>query len=216
MEPRFQKTFIPKETFGPAVARKRVAGSGILAVLAFVVFLTTVALSVGAFLYTQYLKSSLERKEASLTRAREAFDPQLIEELTRLNDRLKLAKQVLGTHVAPSQLFDLLEKGTLESVRFSDLRYTVLDNGQITVFMSGVGRTFNAVALQSDIFGKTPYIKDPIFSDLSLDDKGNVEFDFNAVLDPTLLTYQKSLTSVPVAPPVETPEEPEETATPQL
>ncbi len=55
--------------------------------------------------------------------------------------------------------------------------------------MNGTARSFNAVALQSDAFGKSSIFKDPIFSNLNLDQEGDVVFDFSAVIDPVRVSY---------------------------
>jgi hypothetical protein len=93
-----------------------------------------------------------------------------------------------------SQFFDLLEQATLKSVRFKDFRYNASGDGRSSIALSGEADSFAAVALQSDAFGQSRFIREPIFSNLDLDNKGNVIFDFSAFVDPSLISYTRGVT----------------------
>jgi hypothetical protein len=56
--------------------------------------------------------------------------------------------------------------------------------------MSGLARSFSSVALQSDEFGKNRFIQQPVFSGFSLDDRGDVEFNVTALIDPSVVSYE--------------------------
>ena len=67
-------------------------------------------------------------------------------------------------------------------------------SGQSVGFGKNTGYT--AIALQSDLFSSDKYKKyiiDPVFSNLSLDDKGNVLFDLEFSVDPTFIDYKQML-----------------------
>jgi hypothetical protein len=49
------------------------------------------------------------------------------------------------------------------------------------------------VALQSDLFAQNKNLIDPVFSNLTLDDKGNVDFDLEFSVDPSFINYKKVL-----------------------
>ncbi len=65
--------------------------------------------------------------------------------------------------------------------------------------MKGYGSSFSAVAFQSDVLGKLVdyglrgIVKNPILSDPSLDVNNSVSFGFTATIDPSTLSYEKSL-----------------------
>ena len=50
---------------------------------------------------------------------------------------------------------------------------------------------YRSIALQSDLFSKNKNFIDPIFSNLSLDDKGNVLFDLGFSVDMNFLAYKQ-------------------------
>lgn len=195
MDQRTHTSFIPKKslTASSQIQNKGIKGAessiGIVFLITLIVFIGVVALAVGIFLYQQFLLQDINKKKDSLDRAKAAFEPALIEEIGRLDVRMKSAEEILNNHKALSVFFDLLETNTLVSLQFQNLGYKIDEAGRVSVSMSGVASSFSSVALQSDIFGKNKFIKEPIFSNLNLDNKGNVVFDFSAFIDPRLLLY---------------------------
>jgi len=124
--------------------------------------------------------------------------------------------------VVTSPLFDYLESSTLKSVRFTEFSYNTAPSG-VELVVRGEAGGYAAVALQADIFNKGSYFKDSTFSDLSLDERGNVTFTYQAKVAPSLISYQKQIEEMVanqpavVAPATTTPDvatsSPETTAT---
>ena len=63
--------------------------------------------------------------------------------------------------------------------------------------MMGEAKSFNAVALQSDVFGGERSFQDPIFSNFTLNENGNVIFKFSTSVEPELLRYLETLVGKP-------------------
>lgn len=196
MDQKTHTSFIPKKSLATASQNKNKSISdtgssiGIVFLITLIIFISVIALAVAVFLYQQFLLQNIEKKRESLDRARAAFEPALIEEIGRLDVRMTSAREILDNHKALSSFFDLLEANTLASLQFENLGYkTDETTGKISVSMSGIASSFSSVALQSDIFGENKFIQEPIFSNLNLDNKGNIVFDFTAFIDPRLLSY---------------------------
>ena len=194
MEPTFTKSFIPKKTL-TATPKKRRKPTNLLTLFSLIVFFTVVLTAVGVFLYGEFLRSSIDRKQDSLDRSRGAFEPALINELARLDERIVASEQILSQHVALSQLFDFLETNTLATVRFGEFALTAISPDQYNLVMQGQATSFDAVALQSDIFGESELLVGPIFSDLDLDAFGNVQFNVNAIVNGFEISYSGRGTS---------------------
>lgn len=193
MAQEFQTSFIPKKTFDvgtPAAPRRSASVANLISFIAVVLFILSLLGAVGMFLYERFLVAAIESKKESLERAKNAFEPELIRELSRLDAKLRIAQELLNTHVAPSGIFDLLESLTLETVRFTDMNYMIDDKG-IHLRLQGEALSFASVALQSDEFGKHRSIQSPAFSDLTLDDRGNVEFVVEALISPSVISYRE-------------------------
>ena len=211
MEPKFQSSFIPRGPIGSqaTISQSSVSGGrGIFGFLATIIFILSVIGTGGIFGYNKYLASSISQMGSDLEAARTTLEPESIKELTRLNSRIVTTQELLTNHTVLSPLFEYLESSTVKTVRFSQFNYSTTDKG-LTLVMKGQARGYSAVALQADIFSKSKYIKNPIFSDLSLDNSGNVIFSLTSTLDPSIISYKKQLegtapTVVPVVVPVAT------------
>jgi hypothetical protein len=194
MEPKFQSSFIPKGPLatpgaGPA---SKVKQSGLFGLFCLFVFMLSLIGSVGIFGYNWYLGSKITKMGNDLQDARAAFEPETIRELTRLDARIVGTKDLLAQHSVLTPLFDFIESSTLKSLRFSSLDYSASSQG-IVLSMRGQAHGYASVALQADVFNKSKYIKNPMFSDLTLDDKGNVTFAFKGNLDPALISFTQYL-----------------------
>lgn len=158
--------------------------------MATVVFVLSLLLAAGIFGYKFYLKYRIDKMGTDLESVQAALQPETIRELTRLNGRIVSAKDLIAKHRILTPLFEFLEISTPKTVRFSDFHYSVTKEG-LELSMKGEARGYAALALQADIFSKSQYFKDLIFSDLDLNNKGDVIFSFKAIVDPNLVSYQQ-------------------------
>jgi len=200
MEPKFRTSFIPKKTLATTshVQKKGGGGLGIVTLGALIIAFGAVVLSVGVFFYQQVLEVSIARKIDTLERARAAFEPALIEELVRIDTRIEAAETILNRHITPSVLFETLEELTLKSVQFQDFHLTRISDDKISISMQGIAQDFRGVALQADIFGKSRLIREPIFSNLNLNQDGRAIFDVTAFIDLTFVNFTTQADSLGV------------------
>src|SRR3989344_333766 len=140
MESGIQSSFIPKDAAEPTRTVRHSSG-GLVVLVMIVLFITSAALAVAVFLYKQYLEASASSKRAALERAREAFDPTTILEITRLDDRMRAAEQILGDHIAPTAFFAALQLSTLTTVGFTSLDLLVNDDETISAKMTGIAES---------------------------------------------------------------------------
>lgn len=198
MEPKFQSSFIPKgplATAGTATRVSRDAGRSILGTLAVFIFTLAVLSSIGVFGYEFYLKANISKMNNNLATAKQSLEPETIKKIADLDNRIISTKDILENHIVLSPLFDYLESSTLKGVRFTQFEYETTDKG-IILSMRGQARGYSALALQSEIFNKSQYLKEPIFADLDLDDKGNVTFTFKAKIDLSIVSYKKGVANM--------------------
>lgn len=194
MDPKFQSSFIPK---GPIVSTatgapvgRKIRERSFFAFLALSVFVISVLLAAGVFGAKFYLQYRIETMGTDLENARAALQPETINELTRLDDRIVSTKSLISKHHVLTPLFEFLEISTPVTVRFNDFHYSMTDRG-LELAIRGEARGYAALALQADIFNKSQYFKDPIFSDLNLNERGDVSFSFKATVDPNLVSYSR-------------------------
>jgi hypothetical protein len=157
--------------------------------LGLILFIASATLAVGVFLYVQYINASAASKLDQLERAKAAFEPALIAELTRLDDRMRAADEVLSIHVAPSALFRVLEQLTLQTVAFSGLDFAAQTSSDMTLTMQGIAQSVNSIALEADLLSKSGVISNPIFSNINRTQAG-VRFDFTSGINAEGLRYR--------------------------
>lgn len=193
MEPTFQTTFIPKKPITPVTTKAKPSGVvTFLGVISTIFFLASISVYGIFYIYKKQINSSIEQTTTSLERQSETFDAGIVLELGDVNKRLQSAELLLQSHTVVSPLFKSLEEITLKTVRFSTFSFKgpTIENKNIVVKMSGVAQSYDAIALQSDMFSKNRFLKDPVFSNMVPDSKGVVNFDLTFLVDPSFLLYK--------------------------
>lgn len=197
MEPNFQTSFIPKK---PMVQERAapVRSIGIFAVIAIFILFTIVLATTGLYFYKESLVKKIADMKEQLNTAKNRFEPSKITELQVLDKRLRAASEILGKHIVVTPIFEALSAVTMKTVRYTKFSYELGadKNAKIIVKLSGLAVGYRSVALQSDLFGAKDEGKnfiDPVFSNLTLDDKGNVLFDLEFSVDPNFVNYKQTV-----------------------
>lgn len=218
MEQKFDTSFIPKQSLQTDIAggqrsyvrRRSVMGPGYF--LTLFIFITTCLVSGGLFFYTRIVINEIESNYAELERMNTEFDAELIEDFIRKDARLRHAQSLLQGHIAPSNIFQVLETITLRNIAYENLNYRLIDRaGNIEVNFTGVTRgRFEPVALQMDQFRDNPFFRAPTVTSLELGEQFTRFTGFVRV-DSDLISYARALAegiapAAPVAPaPAPTP-----------
>ena len=196
MDQNFQTSFMPKKPMIEDRAQST-RPVGMLAVISVFIFLAIVLATGGLYFYRSYTKATIDRKEADLNKAKGRFEPSKIVELQTLDKRLRASTDVLSNHIAVSPIFRMLEALTMKSVRYTKFSYELGDEkaSKITFKINGQALGYRSIALQSDLFTKNKQLLDPVFSNLALDEKGNVLFELGFSVDPNFVNYKQTLKS---------------------
>ncbi len=189
----FKTSFIPKKPITRGEESARGEGVNIVLFIALIIFFATLIVAGGIYLYGAILERQESALSASIERAKRAVEPELVSGLVRIDSRIKSVREILNNHIAFSALFSLLEQLTLTSVSFDSFRYALEPDGDLMVRLDGVARSYSSVALQSVLFGENTFIENPIFSNLRLDNAGNVTFNFSANINRRLVEYKNTV-----------------------
>lgn len=205
MEPSIPTSFIPKrpittEPHAPVGGPRAV---GLLTMFTVIVVLGT-ALSFGyVYLAERKLAGDKAKLAASIDVARNSIGTDFINDMKRLQARIEGVKALLKSHIVVSPIFDALQATTLRSVQYKSFSYAfVTDAGTkaqtVQITLVGSAKSYATIALQSDAFLGSTLIKNPVFSNLSVNDKtGAVEFRLTFSVDPAMLSYERFIASVP-------------------
>jgi hypothetical protein len=194
MEQNFQTSFIPKK---PMIEERAVVSQpvGLLTIISIFIFFTVIIATGGLYFYDGVLKKNIATMENDLNLAKNRFEPSKIVQLQVLDKRLIASTEILSKHVAISPIFEALQDITMKTVSYNKFSYDFdgNKNSKILVKMTGTAVGYKSVALQSDLFAKNKYLIDPVFSNLLLDDKGDVLFDLEFSVDPNFIDYKEML-----------------------
>jgi hypothetical protein len=198
MESGIQSSFIPQDAGEEKTAPPRIGGgagfSELILLLAIVLVVASGALAGAVFVYKQYMETSLNSKKEQLQRAKDAFDPSLIQQLTRLDDRMHAGSTILAQHIAPTLFLDALSQATLTTVQFSNMAVDAGDPAHINVKFSGIAQSINSIALQAQIMSKNGVMADPIFSGIQRQSDG-VHFALTLAVNPKAIGYEQMITA---------------------
>jgi|SRR3989344_745422 len=194
MEQNFQTSFIPKK---PMVQERAVVtrSVGFLTVFSIFILFTILLVSVALYFYKGILTKNITQMANNLNLAKNRFEPSKIAELQLLDRRLRAASEILSKHIAITPVFQVLQLLTMKTVRYTKFSYDFgnKEDAKIIIKMSGLAVGYRSVALQSDLFAKNKNLIDPVFSNLALDDRGNVLFDLEFSVDPSFVDYKVML-----------------------
>ncbi len=205
METKFQSSFIPR---GPmvqsssSIQRGKPKNKSFFGFIAFLIFILAILGSVGVYGYEKFLTSRIGKMGEELEAARQSLEADAINEVMRLNSRIESTQVILDKHTIISPVFDFLEVNTVKNVRFTSFKYEAKGSG-ITLALQGEARGYSALALQAEALSKNKFVRNPVFTNLRLDEKGNVTFTFNATLDPSIVSLKnQTQVSTPTIQPV--------------
>lgn len=200
MDNQIKTSFIPRKNlevttnFQTNSASPRRVGRTLFALIATLILLGTIAAYALTYVWQAKLKKDIEKQVVAMKEVQENFDEKFVQSASRLNTRIVQASQILQNHVSPSSLYSLLEEYTLQTISFSQFSFKDNQDGTLGITGSGVAARYESIVLQSDAFGKSGYLRNVIFTNLSPDqDNSNVSFSFEATLDPKLILYRESL-----------------------
>ena len=194
METNFQTSFIPKKP----MMQERVEPQrsvNIFTIVSLFILFTVLLVTGGFYFYKGVINNDIIAKDKSLSIAKNGSELPTIVKLQILEKRLKASTEILANHISVNPIFTALHAITEKTVRFTKFGYDVADS-KVNVKMSGIAINYHAMALQSDLFSTKEEGKnfiDPVFSNLTLDDKGNVHFDLAFSVDRSFVNYQKVL-----------------------
>ncbi len=164
-----------------------------MSLLSLLIFIASLVAAGAAFGYSRYISISLESKKSSLAKYQQAYDLPTIQALVRFDSRITEARAIIANHISPSAIFYFLSQQTLENVQFTNFDYSLGSDGLVKVTMSGVAESFSTIALQSDQLAASKMLKDIVFSNITIGEKGKVGFSVSATVDRSLILFSRTV-----------------------
>lgn len=208
METKFQTSFIPKKPLMPQETSRSRAPTSIFMSIGILIFIVSLVAAGLSFFAKDYLLKAQVKLKEDLAENEKRFNEPLIEKIKKANLKIDIAKELLKNHAAVSEAFNIIATLTAEKVYFTSFEIMAPEaaanatggtTGSYKIRMKGVADSFNSIAWQSDVFNKsvkygtTKVVKNPVLSDLIVDQSGNVSFFFSAELALPDISYSKTL-----------------------
>ena len=196
MDPRFRSSFIPKKQVAqesPARKKsKRPSSINLFALASSLLFIVSVVAAGGMFGYTYILEERINQKGIELSEGRALLDLDQIDDYKLLDQRLETAWNLLRNHKTTSKLFGLLETNTLHNVQFNEYEFELTVEDELIATLKGEAATFNALALQVDVFDRQSLFSSVAYSDIHVTNTGTVGFTMTSIFDPNEVLYTQS------------------------
>jgi hypothetical protein len=189
-------------TFIPHDAKNKTTDTrfgSVLLVVSIGFLMVAVVVGIMSYLARTASNAQLLSQQESLERSRQAFNTGLpIRSIEELDKRLRAAKDIIAKHKSFIGFFELVERITLSKVQITSLSYVESDNTKKN-FVRIVARApdYKTIAEMNEQFSideeSRRYITDVIFSNLSVDTKGNnlISFEMTFTVDPEFLLYSR-------------------------
>ncbi len=198
MQPNFQTSFIPKKPVSGETEKVNVVhDTDLFTLAATITFIVTALLYGGLYFYNNLLVKQIGEAGKQLEEARAAILPEKIKELADADSRIATVNGLLEKHVVNSKMLVLLGDLAVTKLQFNDLTYTN-KTGSPVLKINGEVQTYNALAQQQDILTKNEYVKNPVFSNITLSETGNIKFQFTSSVDLSLVSYKKTVESISI------------------
>ena len=189
MDEKFKTSFIPKEPLGSSERRDK-TGMGLFMIGSIFIFIVSVVLAGAVFAGQKYLSAQLVKDKEAFAEAQKVFDSVTVDYLIKLSQKIELARKVLANHTVVLPIFDYLQSNTYKTARFSSFKLSFLEDKSINLDMKGEAKSFDAIALQSDVFIENKNFKNPIISDVDRV-TDSIVFSFKTQVDPAFILYNK-------------------------
>lgn len=208
-----KQTMSPMKPVGQA-SHHTDEGMGLFTLLSFIILFLSLVAAGGTYAYKIYLQNILYGKceeteqlqlnngslglteetdfkcglYLSLVKWNDRLQDDRLVRMQRLDTKMKLATEVLNSHMSLVPLFDFLSTSTLKTVRYTKISTL---NGEVN--LEGTASGYEDIAVESNVLNSMPEVSGALFSDLNVDAKNNVTFKLKFQVNPGRLKY------VPVA-----------------
>lgn len=197
MADNFQTTFIPKasgqEVSSMVSTTNHKSGytlEKILTLISLFIFLVTILTYGYMWVKKISLNNDIAEVKQSLETVRQSLEDGEINQITEINNRLVASNQLYADHLAPVEIFGILEDYTLKSVSLNNLLYEYLEDGTVHIFANGSAAGYPSIVLLSDEYEKSQRMKRILITNLRRTTGGVVTFSLDAFIDPEVIKYR--------------------------
>ena len=159
------------------------------------IFVVVILVSAGLFFYGMYLEYQIEETQKNLVDVDEIFKPEFVQDLVIADARIKSSKKSLEERVAPTVVFEVLERLTAEGVYFDNFTYRshkINGEEESVVVLNGIAPSFNSLAFQTDVFKEEEKVNDVLVRNIRLVE-GLILFNATLTFEEEVILYKENI-----------------------
>ncbi len=199
MDQQIPTSFIPKRPVSTEPVRTSAPKSKMVSIISFLAVIAVIATGLsygGVYLWGTQLASQKIKTDTEINDARNGIGTDFLATMKRLDARISGVQALLGKHIVVTPIFQALQDTTLRNVQYKTFTYAFVPDPKtkgtlVEVTLTGTAKSYSTIALQSDAYTKSSLIRNPIFSNLTVDDKTNaISFKLVFTVLPSALSYE--------------------------
>ena len=188
MEPQIGTSFIPKKSVVEEVGPRRESTVGLFTAFIVIAFLVTLVVGGGMFVWEKAISLQLNKSKQNLEEQKAKFQPEVISQFKRIDDRLAVSSELISKHNNPNKFLSLLQSITYKDVSFSSVSYSYDPLTGIKATLVGEAKDYQTIILQSDFLNTNKYIKEYLFSNLVPKEGTNrIGFSLALIVEPSFV-----------------------------
>jgi hypothetical protein len=197
MDPLAKPSFIPKTPLSSVSQTTTKKTSSVFSLLIVLLVIGTVASYGYVRFQTQKISKLKIEYTARIEKAQREIGADFVSDMITLQKKITSTQALLDNHVTISPIFMELQKTTVQKIQYTSFDYSVVTDSlsqqkDVVVKMNGVAPDYKTIALQTDAFSQSTFIKEPIISDLKNNDENKtVDFMLEFKVDPKDVSYDK-------------------------
>jgi hypothetical protein len=157
-----------------------------------ILFITLIVWAGLQFGYKPYFDAQTQKIEDQINAENQAISPTDQTDLIDYYSQLANIRQLLNTHVIPTNIFAWLEANTEQNVYYSS--FSLANNGQVTLTANAL--TEGDANQQIAIFENSPQVQNMVVSGISLGSSGGFwQFSVTMTINPALIASSTQPTS---------------------
>jgi uncharacterized protein (DUF2164 family) len=195
MENAFDTSFIPTQPLlrveGRAPRTERVNMS---LVLALVILFVTTAVALGLYYYRGMIREEVAIRTERLDTMESAIDLSELKRLKEIDARMKLAQNLLGSHVAFSLGLDLFEQTIADTVALRQFSYATEKMEGDLFRIEGLAADYATVYVQAERWRATTGVRRVNVTNIQLDEQtGEVMFGAEIAIEREVIEFATAL-----------------------
>jgi hypothetical protein len=200
MDSKISTSFIPKTSIASGNLRSRREPVSIIVLISLLILALSIIYFAGVYAYRYTVDKEVNAPcqdlgngngacglKESLNKTVDDLQFTKLNDLKRLDTKLKNGATILNGHTTLKPFFDLLGQLTEQNIQYNKFQFSKGNSFEL----SGIAKSYDDIAYQQKVFVEqgSKDISSFNFSDFDLDTKGNVIFKLTMTVDSKLLSY---------------------------